>query len=78
MLTESNIKEIIDECREIGDSGLNNGTNAFIPCLEIDILQPPCDFLGVQGNPAIFVNEQTYKLLGSQHENWVANRTIAF
>ncbi|MBA2709624.1 MAG: hypothetical protein H0U57_03405 [Tatlockia sp.] len=77
MLRLAQIQEIIEECREIGSSGLDNGVNALIPTLEIDLIEPPCDFLGAVGNPAIFVNEQTYKLLGWQHENWIANRTIA-
>lgn len=77
MLTLSHIKEIIEQCREIGNSALINGISAIIPCLEIDILQPPRDFLGVQGNPAVFVNKYTYKLLGKEHENWIMNGTIA-
>ncbi|HHS8252238.1 TPA: hypothetical protein ACTTVN_001214 [Legionella anisa] len=77
MLTSYHIRLLIEECREIGWSGLNNGITASIPQLQIDILKPPHDFLGVQGNPAIFVNKNTYKLLGHLHKNWVMNQTIA-
>ena len=77
MFTRKDIRQIIEECREIGDVGLNNGVYASIPHLEIDIVEPPGDFLGVNGNPAIFINGDTYKLLGSLHSNWVENKTIA-
>ncbi|KTD70813.1 hypothetical protein [Legionella tucsonensis] len=77
MLTSYHIRLLIEKCREMGWSGLNNGITASIPQLQIDILKPPHDFLGVQGNPAIFVNKSTYKLLGHLHKNWVMNQTIA-
>lgn len=77
MITKYQIRLLIEACREIGWTGLNNGIKASIPELEIDILNPPNDFLGVHGNPAIFVNEHTYKLLGAVHEDWILNKTIA-
>ncbi|KTD43177.1 hypothetical protein [Legionella parisiensis] len=77
MLTSYHIRLLIEKCREMGWNGLNNGITASIPQLQIDILKPPHDFLGVQGNPAIFVNKSTYKLLGHLHKNWVMNQTIA-
>lgn len=77
MLTLDHILQIIQECREIGGYGLNNGITACIPSLEIDVLEPPCDFLGAQENPAIFVNEKTFHLLSWQHEKWKENGTIA-
>lgn len=76
MFTKYHIRLIIEGCRDLGNNGLNNGTKGFIPELEIDVLSPPHDFLGVAGNPAIFVNEHTYKLLGAQHKEWVLNQTI--
>ncbi|HHF7366013.1 TPA: hypothetical protein ACPSKY_001117 [Legionella bozemanae] len=77
MLTNYHIRLLIEECREMGWNGLNNGIAASIPQLQIDILKPPHDFVGVQGNPAIFINKSTYKLLGHLHKNWVMNQTIA-
>lgn len=77
MLTKDHMKQIIKECREIGDSGLKNGVHASIPDLSIDIVSPPLDFLGVSGNSAIFINKATFKLLGSLHTNWIVDRTIA-
>ncbi len=77
MLTHYHIRLLIEECREIGLSGLQNGVTASIPQIQIDILKPPHDFLGVMGNPAIFINQSTYKLLGHLHKNWVMNETIA-
>ncbi|CDZ77591.1 hypothetical protein BN59_01875 [Legionella massiliensis] len=77
MLTIPHIMEIIQECREIGGDGLSNGVTAYIPDLEVDVLEPPCDFLGAQENPAIFVNDKTFHLLSWQHENWKENGTIA-
>ncbi|KGP64097.1 hypothetical protein EP47_08095 [Legionella norrlandica] len=77
MLTSYHIRLLIEECRNIGWSGLN-GVTASIPQLQIDILKPPYDFLGVRGNPAVFVNKDTYALLGHHHKDWDINRTIAF
>lgn len=77
MLTSEHIQQIIKECRTIGNNGLDNGTHASIPELNIDIVSPPFDFLGVSGNPAIFINQHTFKYLGSLHERWVLNKTIA-
>ncbi|TAL62816.1 MAG: hypothetical protein EPN84_05935, partial [Legionella sp.] len=77
MLTKYHIRLLIEGCRELSWIGLDNGTKASIPELEIDILVPPNDFLGVKGNPAIFINENTFRLLGALHEDWVLNKTIA-
>lgn len=76
MITSYHIRLLIEECRGIGRLGLDNGISAFIPQLELDILKPPLDFIGVHNNPAIFVNKETYKLLGRLHRNWVENKTI--
>lgn len=76
MLTTYHIRLIIAECREIAWSG-PNGVNACIPDLEIDVLSPPNDFLGVKGNPAIYVNDKTFRLLGHLHQEWILNKTIA-
>ena len=77
MLTNEHIKQLINECREIGDGGLDNGIHAAIPDLRIDIVTPPLDFLGVNSNPAIFINKSTFKLLGYLHNNWIVDQTIA-
>lgn len=77
MLTSDNIKQIINECREIGNDGFVHGIQASIPDLIVDIVTPPLDFLGVSGNPAIFINKATFKLLGSLHSNWIVDQTIA-
>lgn len=77
MLTIAYIQYIIQKCRAIGKSGLGNGVKAQIQPLNIQVVSPPYDFLGVHGNPAIFVNEHTYKLLGWLHPNWIPNATIA-
>ncbi|CEG56362.1 hypothetical protein [Legionella fallonii] len=77
MLTREHIQKIIKECREIGNDGLDNGIHASIPDLNVDIVTPPIDFLGAGGNPAVFVNKNTFKLLGSLHRDWIVDRTIA-
>lgn len=77
MLTNEDIEHIIKECRSIADRGLGNGNRADIPELLVDIVQPPNDFLGVDGNPAIFINQHTFNLLGHLHSNWIVNQTIA-
>ncbi|KTD63110.1 hypothetical protein [Legionella shakespearei] len=77
MLTNEDIEQIIKECRSIADTGLGNGNRADIPELLVDVVQPPNDFLGVDGNPAIFINQHTFKLLGHLHSNWIVNQTIA-
>lgn len=77
MLSLAHIEEILRSCCEIAESGLNSGQKAHLPKLDIDILEPPCDFLGANENPVIFVNVHTYKLLGKAHKNWIANKTIA-
>ncbi|WP_454784557.1 hypothetical protein [Legionella sp. WA2024007413] len=77
MLTSYHLRLLIEKCREIGGSGLDSGVTAAMPQLQIDILKPPHDFLGAQGNPAIFVNKNTYKLLGQHHKDWIINQTIA-
>ncbi|KTD39727.1 hypothetical protein [Legionella oakridgensis] len=77
MLTKEDIQRIITECRIAGRHGLENGIQATIDDLIIDFLTPPNNFLGVGSNPAIFVNENTYKLLGRYHRTWEKNKTIA-
>ncbi|KTD70370.1 MULTISPECIES: hypothetical protein [Legionella] len=77
MLTNYHIRLLLDECREMGWNGLDNGVTASMPQLQVDLVEPPHDFLGVKGNPAVFINKDTYKLLGHLHENWVVNQTIA-
>jgi hypothetical protein len=77
MLTREDIKKIILACRLAGEYGLRNGCKATIQTLEVDFLKPPDDFLGVGGNPAIFVNRSTYRLLGRYHQTWKTNETIA-
>jgi DNA polymerase III alpha subunit len=77
MFTNEDIKQIINDCRGIGDAGLSNKIHASIPDLTVDIVKPPIDFLGTSGNPAIFINKATFKLLGSLHSNWIVDKTIA-
>jgi len=76
-LTREDIRKIIIACRVAGEYGLRNGCKASIQTLEVDFLTPPDDFLGVGGNPAIFVNSNTYRLLGRYHRSWKINETIA-
>ncbi len=77
MMTKVDILKIINECRITGEKGLRNGYQATIQELFIDFLTPPTDFLGVNGNPAIFVNFQTFHLLSKYHPDWEINKTIA-
>ncbi len=77
MLTLVDIQRIIAECRIAGARGLGNGSRALIQELHVDVLTPPADFLGVKNNPAIFVNQDTYCLLGKYHPTWEVNKTIA-
>jgi len=77
MLTRKDIEKIINDCREAGENGLGSGCKATIQELTLDFLVPPMDFLGVGKNPAIFINQATYNLLGRFHKNWEPNKTIA-
>ncbi|WP_156812518.1 hypothetical protein [Legionella tunisiensis] len=77
MLAKEDILKIINECRKMGEIGLDNGIMALVPTLNVDFLLPPKDFLGVSNNPAIFVNHNTYRLLGKHHNVWKKNKTIA-
>ncbi|KTC87503.1 MULTISPECIES: hypothetical protein [Legionella] len=77
MLTREQIREIIEECRRIGVSGLENGRRATIPFIKIDILRSNLNFTGALGNSAIFINKNTYNMLSQYHSGWVANKTIA-
>lgn len=77
MLRIEHIKQIIEACRELGEQGLDTGVKASIPDMLVDVVTPPSDFLGVNGNPAIFVNQKTYNLLGALHSSWIVNKTIA-
>lgn len=77
MLTCEHIEQIINQCREVAKVGLENGIHATFPDLHIDVVTPPLDFLGANSNPAIFINKDTFKLLGSMHSNWIVNQTIA-
>lgn len=77
MVSLEHIKDLITQCRMFGKDGLDNGVNGEVPELVIDVV-PPEEFLGAGGNPAIFVNSKTYKLMRTHHENWVENRTIVF
>ncbi|AHE66966.1 hypothetical protein Loa_01413 [Legionella oakridgensis ATCC 33761 = DSM 21215] len=78
MLTKEDIQRIITECRIAGRHGLENGIQATIDDLIIDFLTPPNNFLGVGSNPAIFVNENTYKLLGRYHRTWEKIKPLLF
>ncbi len=62
---------------QLQKKGLGTGVKATIHELAVDFLSPPMDFLGLTTNPAIYVNDETYHLLGKFHKNWVANHTIA-
>lgn len=77
MLTCEHIEQIINQCREVAEVGLENGKHATLPDLYIDVVTPPLDFLGANSNPAIFINKNTFKLLGPMHSSWIENQTIA-
>lgn len=77
MLTKKDIQEIINGCRKEGESGRVNGIEAEIQDLNVDFLSPPLDFLGTGCNPAIFINQHTFNLLGKYHQKWRLNKTIA-
>lgn len=77
MLTIYHIRLLIDVCRQMSFEGLLNNERVIIPPLEIDIVLPN-EFLGVNNNPAIFVNSGTYKQLKKFHSTWVENRTLVF
>jgi hypothetical protein len=77
MVTLEHIQSLITECKLLGEAGLDNGISAKIPDLLVDVVSPPNDFIGIGGNPAIFVNSATYKYLASKHPSWIENRTIA-
>ena len=77
MITVNDIKQLIIDCQIMGKWGLDNGTSADIPDLILDVLKPPCNFLGTPTNSAIFINHITYRQLSNKHPNWVLNKTIA-
>ncbi len=75
MLSLYHLELLVIQCQEEAQKGLANGVYASIPKIKIDVV-PPQTFLGAENNPAIFINERTYKLIGSSHKNWEKNRTI--
>jgi hypothetical protein len=75
-MTYAQMKRILLYCRVLGYEGLKNGNSATIPELKIDLSEKNA-FIGVRGNPAIFVSEATYKKLKRFHEDWIPNITIA-
>ncbi|KTD12018.1 hypothetical protein Lgra_1476 [Legionella gratiana] len=75
-MTHEEMRKILLYCQIIGFEGLRNGTYATIPELKINLPQQN-SFIGVRGNPAIFVTEVTYKKLKQFHEDWIPNVTIA-
>lgn len=75
VLTKEDIKRIILACRIAGEYGLSNGCKACIKSLEVDFVSQD-RFLGAKENPAIFVNSNTYRLLGRYHQSWKVNETI--
>ncbi|WP_298625165.1 hypothetical protein [uncultured Legionella sp.] len=77
MLTIYHIRLLIDKCREIGHIDSLKDGRVVIPHLEIDLV-PSGEFIGVQDNPAIFVNSMTFKRLSRFHANWVENKTLVF
>ncbi|QBR83141.1 hypothetical protein E3983_01490 [Legionella israelensis] len=70
------IERLLLMCRIKAMIGLGNKTNAFIPRLKIDLVSSSL-FLGVHGNPAIFVNKVTYRKLNKFYDSWIPNVTIA-
>lgn len=76
MLSLYHLMLLVRKCQEEAQNGLPNGTYASIPKIKIDVVSPQT-FLGTENNPAIFINEKTYKLIGSSHKNWEKNSTIA-
>lgn len=75
-MTYAEMKRILIYCQVLGFEGLKNGNSAIIPELKIN-LPKRNSFIGVQGNPAIFVSDVTYKKLKRFHADWVPNVTIA-
>jgi len=75
-MTYAEMKRILIYCQVLGFEGLNNGNSAIIPELTIN-LPKHNSFIGVQGNPAIFVSDLTYKKLKRFHKDWIPNVTIA-
>lgn len=75
-MTYAQMKRVLLYCRVLGFEGLRNGNSAVIPELQIDLFEKNA-FIGVKGNPAIFVSETTYKKLKRFHEDWIPNITIA-
>ncbi len=78
MPTKKEVRSILSACQTFAEKvGLTSGLTAKLDYLKLDFLSPPHDFLGASNNPAIFVNDYTYRLLGRFHPDWVANQTIA-
>jgi hypothetical protein len=77
MMTLYHIELLLRECDQMAKKGLNNGVyTPSMPKIKVDIVSPQT-FLGAHGNPAIFVNKDTYKLLGSEYKHWDKDSTIA-
>ena len=78
MPTIKDAQSILETCKAFAtERGLKSGLKADIDGVELDFVTPPNDFLGVHSNPAIFVNEDTYKFLHKHHPTWKLNQTIA-
>ncbi|MCP0913352.1 MULTISPECIES: hypothetical protein [Legionella] len=75
MLNCEHIQQLIAGCRKLGLSGVVRKLNVLLQDINVDFVTQG-EFLGSNGNPAIFVNEQTYKLLSKFHPTWKKNKTI--
>jgi hypothetical protein len=77
MVSKMDVQNCLAACLLFSkEVGLSSGSSD-LSFLQIDWVKPPNDFLGTDSNPAIFVNEDTYRLLSRFHPNWISNKTIA-
>ena len=75
MISNSNIERLFRICRMRAIIGLGNNKTAYIPHLCLNIVEKST-FIGVGGNPAIFVNNITYRILKKFHPLWKPNITV--
>ena len=76
MQSTEELDRIVRFSRSFAQNGLESGQATDIPLLKIDIVGSG-SFLGVGGNPAIFVTQVTYNKLKRIHPDWQPNLTIA-
>lgn len=76
MIGNKELKRVLDMSRHFAQEGLISGARANIPEITIALIEQGA-FIGVGKNPAIFVTQNTYRMLGRANPDWQPDQTIA-